>query len=109
MQSTLQLAEEHALKAGGTAISRICIRVGAVSGVVPESLEFAFDVLKIGTLAKSASLQIERVTAEFHCPQCRSSKQLDEVRFDCPDCGALMTLGPGGADLELSHLEIIQP
>jgi len=108
MQSTLQLAEKYAREAGGTAISRICLRVGAVSGVVPEALEFAFDVLKKETLAKSASLHIERVPVEFTCSRCRSSLRLNEIRFDCPDCGELLTLGGGGAELELSHLELIQ-
>ena len=107
MQSTLQLAEEHARKAGGTAITRICLRVGLVSGVVPEALEFAFDVLKTGTMAEGASLEIERIPGEFRCPACGTQVRLDEVRFDCPACNGMLTLANGGADLELSHLEVL--
>ena len=107
MQSTLQLAEEKAVAAGATAISLICLRVGAVSGVVPEALDFAFDVLKRETLAKSASLRIERVPSEFKCPECGATVHLTEIEFDCRECGGLMILQGGGGELELSHLEII--
>lgn len=107
MQSALQLAEEHARKAGGTAIARICLRMGIVSGVVPDAMEFAFDVLKRDTMAKDASLEIECVPGEFRCSACGTSVLLREARFDCPECYGLLILGSGGADLELSHLEIL--
>jgi hydrogenase nickel incorporation protein HypA/HybF len=106
MQSTLQLAEKHALSAGATSISRIYLRVGALSGVVPESLQFAFDVLKKRTLAASASLQIERVPTDFRCSDCGGITRLHEVRFDCPKCHGLLIIGAGGDDLELTNLEI---
>jgi hydrogenase nickel incorporation protein HypA/HybF len=106
MQSTLQLAEKHARSAGATSISRICLRVGAVSGVVPEALEFAFGVLKKRTLAESASLHIERVPSDFRCSDCGRVARLREIRFDCPECHGLLIVGAGGNDLELSHLQI---
>jgi hydrogenase nickel incorporation protein HypA/HybF len=104
MQSTLELAEEHARKGGGTAIARIRLRVGLISGVVPEALEFAFDVLKKGTMAEEASLEIERVPGDARCQVCGNNVRLDEVRFDCPDCNGMLILGDAGGDLELSHL-----
>jgi hydrogenase nickel incorporation protein HypA/HybF len=107
MLSTLELAEVHARKAGGTAISRICLRVGVISGVVPEAMEFAFDVLKRGTMAQDASLEIDRVPSEFRCSACGATVLLQEARFDCPECYGLLTIGNSGTDLELSHLEII--
>ena len=107
MQSALDLAEEQARKAGGTEIVRIGLRVGLVSGVVPEALEFAFDVLKAGTMAEDASLEIERVPGEFRCSACGKQVRLEEIRFDCPSCNGMLILGNGGADLELSHLEVL--
>jgi hydrogenase nickel incorporation protein HypA/HybF len=107
MQSTLQLAEEHARKAGAKAITRICLRVGLVSSVVPEAMEFAFDMLKQGTMADSASLEIERIPGEFRCSACGIRVRLDKVCFDCPACNGMLILCDGGADLELSHMEVL--
>ena len=39
----------------------IRLRIGALSGVVPEALEFAFEALRPGTLAEKAELAIESV------------------------------------------------
>jgi len=107
MQSTLELAEEHARKAGGTAIARICLRIGIVSGVVPEAMEFAFDVLKKDTMAETASLKIERVPGVFRCSGCGAILRLADVCFDCPSCHGLLIMDGGGAELELSQLEIL--
>lgn len=106
MQSALELAEEQARKAGGTAISRIRLRVGLLSGVVPESIEFAFSVLKQDTLASGAELEIERVPGRFQCTRCGALHELGEMKFDCPECGGLLAVTAGGADLELAQLEI---
>ena len=107
MQGTLQLAEEHARKAGGTQIRVIRLRVGAFSGVVAEALEFAFDVLKSGTLAEGATMEIERTPGLFRCATCGKETLLDTIRFDCADCGGMLTLRNGGGDLELTQLEVI--
>lgn len=106
MQSALDLAGEHARNAGGIAIKRICLRVGILSGVVPDSLEFAFDVLKQGTMAEAAILEIERIPGNARCSKCENAFRLDELRFDCPDCSGILILGNAGTDLELSHLVI---
>jgi hydrogenase nickel incorporation protein HypA/HybF len=106
MEGALELAEEHARKAGGTAIRRICLQVGFVSGVVPEALEFAFDALKVNTMAENASLEIARIPGEFRCSKCGIHLLLAKVRFDCPECDGMLILNKGGAELELSHLEI---
>lgn len=107
MQSALEIAEESAQKAGGTAIKRICLQVGLLSGVVPEALEFAFDVLKKGTMAEGASLEVDRLPGGFLCSNCNQEIHLQELKFECPDCGGRLVIEEGAATLELTHLEIV--
>jgi len=107
IESTLQLAEEYARNAGSPGIVCLRIRVGLVSSVVPETLTFAFDVLKKGTMAENATLEIERVPAEARCSQCGKTLRLDKIRFDCPECNGLLILGKAGNDLELESLELL--
>ncbi len=61
MQDALDIALEHAKRADATRILAVRMRVGALSGVEPSSLEFAFEVMKAGTPAKSARLEIDAV------------------------------------------------
>jgi hydrogenase nickel incorporation protein HypA/HybF len=66
MQTALELAAAHARAAGAVRIHRLCLRVGDLSGVVPEALEFAFRALSVGGPAEGAVLEIERVPATIH-------------------------------------------
>ena len=59
MQSALSLALDQARQAGAARVHTIRLRIGALSGVVPDALEFAFEALTPGTLAEGAQLAIE--------------------------------------------------
>ncbi len=106
MQSTLQLAREQMEKSGCTEIQWIKLRIGLMSGVVPEALAFSFDVLKAGTPAANATLEIERMPGLFHCSGCGLEERRDSIEFQCAGCGGLLQLVEGGAELELAQMKI---
>jgi hydrogenase nickel incorporation protein HypA/HybF len=45
LESTLELAVDYAHQQGATQIHRLTLRVGQLSGVIPEALQFAFDIV----------------------------------------------------------------
>ncbi len=55
MQSALSLALDQARQAGAARVHTIRLRIGALSGVVPDALEFAFEALTPGTMAEGAA------------------------------------------------------
>jgi hydrogenase nickel incorporation protein HypA/HybF len=108
MQATLEIALEHAARHGAGRIHRIALRVGDFSGVVPEALEFALDVVSDGTIAEGAQLEIVRVPLICVCTSCGSEFQpLDGFfDFDCPQCHSMSARVRQGRELELDHLEV---
>ncbi len=106
MKSTLEIAGERAQLENAFAIDVIRLRVGVLSGVVPEALEFAFETLKNGTLAEHGKLEIERVPAIFTCSVCGRETERDFIEYDCPKCGGMLALRGGGSDLELAQMEV---
>ena len=46
------MAVDAAQSAGASRVLKLRLRVGSLSGVVPESLRFAFDVVCHGTMAE---------------------------------------------------------
>jgi hydrogenase nickel incorporation protein HypA/HybF len=58
-QSIIEIAEANAHTQKANAIQKIKVRLGEFTTVVPEALEFAFDVARRGTLAEHAVLEIE--------------------------------------------------
>jgi hydrogenase nickel incorporation protein HypA/HybF len=106
MQSALSMALEQASLAGGVRIHTIRLRVGALSGVVPDALEFAFEALSSGTLAEGAALAIENVPARFWCKSCSTEFQADDFFAECPGCHQASGEIRAGRELELASMEI---
>jgi hydrogenase nickel incorporation protein HypA/HybF len=106
MQSALAMALEQAQEAGASRLLRLRLRIGVLSGVVPEALEFAFEALTPGTLAEGAELAIDQVRARFWCAHCAREFESDDLFADCPGC--LRPSGDlrAGREMELASLEI---
>ena len=106
MQSALSLALDQARQAGAGRVQVIRLRIGALSGVVPDALEFAFEALKPGTPAQGAELAIEHVPARFWCATCRREFQSDDMLAECPECHSLSGELRAGREMELASLEV---
>src|ERR1041384_443798 len=106
MDTALTVALDQARKAGASRVLVVRLRIGALSGVVPEALEFAFEALRPDTMADGAQLAIERVPARFWCGACNHEFQSDTMYPDCPDCQRPSGDLRAGREMELASLEI---
>jgi hydrogenase nickel incorporation protein HypA/HybF len=106
MQSALSQALEEARKAGASQVFEIRLRIGALSGVVPEALRFAFETLSAGTPAENAVLTIQEVPARFWCETCQREFETAELFGECPDCNHPSRELRAGREMELASLEI---
>jgi hydrogenase nickel incorporation protein HypA/HybF len=106
MQEALRVAVEQASRRGGRRIHAIHLRVGALSGVVPEALAFAFEVLSRGTPAEGGRLEIERVPAVFHCAACDREFEAADLLAECPACGTPSAELRRGRELAVASLDI---
>jgi hydrogenase nickel incorporation protein HypA/HybF len=106
MESALSLALERTQTAGGNRVYVIRLRIGALSGVAPDALQFAFDTLVAGTPAEGAELQIDEVPARFWCAACGHEFQAEDMLGECPDCHQPSGDVRAGRELELASMEI---
>jgi hydrogenase nickel incorporation protein HypA/HybF len=106
MEAALETAAEKTRAAGATQIHRLKLRVGALSGVVPEALRFAFDGLKDRTMAAKAELEIELVSAVGWCPDCAVEFAAADLHYECPRCHQSSGQLRRGKEMELASLEI---
>lgn len=91
---------------GATRIEAITLLVGALSGVEPEALRFAFPVVMAGSMAEGAELQLEMEPAVCHCEPCEQSFHARDGCCDCPRCGAISRTLLSGRELRLVSLEV---
>lgn len=87
-------------------VGAVAVRVGALSGVVPDALRFAWDVATRGTAMDGATLNIDEVAAAVWCPSCQAEQAIPGGRLRCPVCGTATPRVVRGRELEILSLEI---
>ena len=95
-----ELAREHQ----ATAVHRVAVRLGALSGVEPELLALAYDALRAGTVCAGAPLDIGRVEARWECPGCGRAFSAVEP-LSCACCARPARLAQGD-ELMLDRIEM---
>ena len=106
IESTLRAAEARTRADGATRIDAIHLRVGRLTGVVPEALEHAFAALRQGTLAAGGRLVVEYVAAVCWCAACQREFEAPGLFSECPACGAASGDIRRGRELDLISLEV---
>jgi hydrogenase nickel incorporation protein HypA/HybF len=105
----LDAVRQEAEKHPGAHVTKVCVRIGALSGVEPEALSFGFSVLVQGTDLAPLALEIEPVPRRQRCPACEFTFEVAEDSLACPRCGRIETQLAGGDELDMAYLEIESP
>lgn len=98
LKEVLSQADEH----GAKRVTRIKLLVGEAAGVVPECVQFYFDVMKQGTIAQDAKLEFERVGLRLRCPKCGAEFGSIDDMCDC-NAGAEFV---SGQEMVIESIEI---
>jgi hydrogenase nickel incorporation protein HypA/HybF len=106
MEQTLAISLSSAEQQNAQKIHLVKMRIGAVSGVVPEALSFAFDVVTQGTIAENAKLAIETVPVVCYCSNCQSNFEPEDFIYQCPNCHQISGKIIAGKEIELTSLEV---
>lgn len=106
MEEAVRVAVETAKSSGANQVLRLQLRVGALSGAVPEALRFAFDVVCSDPMTRGARLEIEPVPASCWCPQCETEFKCEDLIGECPRCRNVSGELRHGRELELASVEI---
>jgi len=98
----VEKASEHKARE----VTLVTIRVGPLSGVVPELLESAFDMYKKETIAARARLIIEPLPFIVRCRACATETTRDNPIAACPVCGSPDFDIIQGTEIFLDKLEL---
>jgi len=107
IENVLDLALERAQQHGAERIETITLRIGSLAGVDPDALQFAFEVIKAGSIAEEAELVIEAVPAECFCAECEATFAAADGCCECPACGSISRDLRQGRELQLLSLQLV--
>lgn len=112
----ITVAERHA---GGLPVSVVRVEVGRLRQVVPEYLDFYFEIAARETACEGAAMEWKRVPSLLRCDGCGTewdpapapAREQDEllVDFRCPDCRSGRYSVVSGDELLVESIDVEDP
>ena len=110
LQSVVTAVTKAATDAGATKVEAVGLRVGSLSGAVPEALDGAWPIATARTVVAGARLEIETVQAAVWCPGCAAEQPIDEFyALTCPVCGTPAGTLVRGRELAVAYADLDIP
>jgi hydrogenase nickel incorporation protein HypA/HybF len=85
---------------------RLELSVGRLSGVNPDCLRFAFDLLAPETRVAGADIVIRQQKAVCRCRACNARVEIENLVVHCPQCASADIAIEGGRDLMLQSIDV---
>lgn len=105
-QNIIAIVKENVSQKDLPEVKNIFLDVGDFSGVVSESLQYCFDVIKTDTPLKNSEMKIRKIPFVLFCNECKSETTNNMgIRF-CEKCGSNNTNIISGTDMQITAVEL---
>lgn len=102
-QGIVDICLQHA---AGKPITSVVVEIGALSGVVPEAIEFCFAACSSETPAKAAKLEIRRTEGRGRCLDCGREQPMEQLYDPCQRCGSYALEILSGEEMRVVEIEV---
>ena len=104
VQALLERVGAEARARRATAVHRLSVRIGELSGVERDLLTTAYETFRERTICERAELCLQVVPARWECPRCRGPIARGSV-LTCPSCAVPARLVEGD-EIVLDRIEL---
>jgi len=105
-ENIISIVLKHGEKEDAKKITKITLKIGELTQVVGDCIQFYFDQLSKDTIAENAELVIEYIPIKVRCADCGSEKEASNYDFTCPSCGAICTEFTAGREFLVDDIEV---
>lgn len=102
---TQSIVEAVAERVGEATVVRLRLEIGALAGVVVDSVRFCFDLVSEGTVLAGATLEIEEPPGHARCRSCAREFEITDLLATC-ECGSLDLEVLSGDQLRIKEAEV---
>lgn len=93
--------------ASATRINTVDITVGVLTEVMEDALQFAWEAIRVGTMAEDAVLNVTMLDARSRCSDCGDEWVHDRYSgAKCPSCGGYLIQLLSGRELRIDTIDI---
>ena len=86
-------------------VTMVSLRIGSMRQVVPDALQFAFEIVGKGTVAEGAEIRIKEIATRGRCRECGKEFPVEDYCFICASCGSGDVEVIEGKELYIDTLE----
>lgn len=105
-ESVREIVEETARANGARRVGMVRLEIGRLAMVESEAMRFAFDVVKRGSLADDALLEIVETDGSAWCMQCSQPVPIAQRGDACPNCDSHQLQVTGGEQFRVLDIQI---
>lgn len=110
VSSVVESVTESLARYPGARVVEVRLKVGALSAVIKDSLQFCFGLATEGTPLEGSRLVVNVLPVVVHCAACGVDGELQSLQdFRCPRCGEPASDVRQGRELEIEAIEIEEP
>lgn len=107
--SILECVAEEAAKHPDAQLISVCVRIGELSNIDQDALDFAFEALTRDTELEHVKLVVEWCPRRQRCTVCSEEFAVQDYELACPKCGSPQTACISGTELDIAYLELEEP
>lgn len=105
IENVIKIVTDKAIENKLTKVTKVSLRIGVLSGVTAECLNFAFKICIIDTMLEGSALEIEKVSAVAECFDCKREFPIDHFNKLCPCCNKFCSSIIHGYELYVNTIE----
>ena len=105
-EGIIEAAVPEAERAGAKKILEIRLKIGELSGVLPECIQEYFNIASRGTIAEGARLKVEKIPITIECRNCGFTGEIKKTRIHCPECDSSDFALKSGREYFVDSLEV---
>lgn len=105
-ENIIRISSEEAERHNARKVKEIRIRVGELSGLIPDCMQFYFDIASKGTRVEGAVLKIEKIPISIKCSECGHTEELSSRSYTCSNCGSSNIKIIRGNEFLIDSLEV---
>jgi hydrogenase nickel incorporation protein HypA/HybF len=105
-ESVREIVDETARANGARRVAAVRLEIGRLAQVEIEAMRFAFEVVKRGSMADTARLEIVETDGTAWCMRCSESVAISQRGDACPKCDSYQLQVTGGDRMRVMDIEI---
>ena len=104
--SILESVQAEARRHPEGRITKVGVKIGELSGVDRDALQFGFEVLVKDTEWEPVVLDLEYIPRVQRCSKCAHEFRMTDFDPQCPQCGEFLTHCISGEELDIVYMEV---